>query len=348
LIKFFLVAIFLFDCTNENAYILLMNPLLHQIRACLHSDLAEYDRTLAQIMSSNVALVDKVAKYLVRHRGKGLRPLLVIICARMVGEPNKNTYLVAALVEILHTATLVHDDVIDEAEVRRSFPSINALWRNKISILMGDYLLAKSLISATATGSLEIMEILAHTAKRLSKGELLQIEKSRKMDISEQEYYRIVSDKTAALLSACCELGCLTARDIREDRQALARYGENIGIAFQIKDDLLDFEGKENILGKHVGADLKGKKITLPLIVSLNNAPGREKNFILKMLKKGVTNDDIKKIISFCEQYGGIRQAYQTAKDYAEKAKQSIASFPDNTYKDNAIKFVDYVISRKK
>jgi len=299
-------------------------------------------------MSSNVALVDKVAKYIVRHRGKGLRPLLVVICARMMGEPNKNTYLVAALVEILHTATLVHDDVIDEAEVRRSFPSINALWKNKISILMGDYLLAKSLISATATGSLEIMEILACTAKRLSKGELFQIEKSRKLDISEQEYYMMVSDKTAALISACCELGCMTVRNTPEDRQALAKYGENIGIAFQIKDDLLDFEGKENILGKHVGADLKGKKITLPLIASLNKATGRERTMVLKLLKKGVTDNDIKEIISFCERYGGLNQAYQTAQQYALLAKQSVEHYPDDQYKDNAIKFVDYTISRKK
>jgi octaprenyl-diphosphate synthase len=266
----------------------------------------------------------------------------------MMGEPNKNTYLVAALVEILHTATLVHDDVIDEAEVRRSFPSINALWKNKISILMGDYLLAKSLISATATGSLEIMEILARTAKRLSKGELFQIEKSRKLDISEQEYYMMVSDKTAALISACCELGCMTIRNTTEDRQALAKYGENIGIAFQIKDDLLDFEGKENILGKHVGADLKGKKITLPLITSLNNAPGRERTVVLKLLKKGVTDNDIKEIITFCERYGGLKQAYQTAQQYAQIAKQSIEHYPDDRYKDNAIKFVDYAISRKK
>ncbi len=178
-----------------------MNPLLNHIRVSLRAELEEYHRTLSRIMSSDVALVDKVAKYLVRHRGKGLRPLLVLISSRLVGDANNNTYLVAALVEILHTATLVHDDVVDEAEVRRSFPSINALWKNKISILMGDYLLAKSLISATETGSLEIMEILAQTAKRLSKGELFQIEKSRKLDISEQEYYRLVSDKTAALIS---------------------------------------------------------------------------------------------------------------------------------------------------
>jgi octaprenyl-diphosphate synthase len=299
-------------------------------------------------MSSDVTLVDKVAKYLIHHRGKGLRPLLVLVSARIIGEPNQNTYRVAALVEILHTASLVHDDVIDEAEVRRSFPSIKALWKNKISILMGDYLLAKSLISATETGSLEIMEVLAQTAKRLSKGELFQIEKSRKLNISEQEYYKLVSDKTAALLSACCELGCMTVKNVPEARQALAQYGENLGIAFQIKDDLLDYEGKENILGKHVGADLKGKKITLPLIISLKNAPSKEKGFILKLLKKGVNNDDIKHIISFSEKYGGLKQAYQAAASFAEKAKACITSYPDNVDKTNAMRFVDYVISRKK
>jgi len=325
-----------------------MNPLLYQIRSSLHNELEEYHLTLTRIMSSDVALVDKVARYLVRHRGKGLRPLLVLMSSRIVGTANQNTYLVAALVEILHTATLVHDDVVDEAEVRRSFPSINALWKNKVSILMGDYLLAKSLISATETGSLEIMEILAHTAKRLSKGELFQIEKSRKLDISEQEYYKLVSDKTAALLSACCELGCMTVRNNPTDRQVLAQYGENIGIAFQIKDDLLDYEGKEHVLGKHVGADLKGKKITLPLIISLKNAPGSEKSYVLKLLKKGVSREDIEYIIAFNERYGGLEQAYQAAVAFAEKAKTCLNNYPDNPYKENAVRFVEYVISRKK
>jgi octaprenyl-diphosphate synthase len=325
-----------------------MNPLLHQIRSAYRTELEQYDRTFSQLMASNVTLVDKVAKYLIRHRGKGLRPLLVLIGSRLVGEPSTNTYLVAALVEILHTATLVHDDVIDEAEVRRNFPSINALWRNKVSILMGDYLLAKSLISATRTGSLEIMDILAHTAKRLSKGELLQIEKSRKLDISEQEYFQLISDKTAALFSACCELGCITIKNTALDREALAGYGENLGIAFQIMDDLLDYIGKERILGKHVGADLKGKKITLPLIFSLNNTDQRDKKYILKLLKKGVTNQDVNYIISFCERSGGLQQAYETAVNFAARAKESIDHYPDNPYKDYAIKFVDYVISRKK
>jgi len=325
-----------------------MNPLLQHIRNSLHAELKEYDKTFTQVMTSNVSLVDKVAKYIVRHRGKGLRPLLVILSARMVGEPNHNTYLVATLVEILHTATLVHDDVIDEAEVRRNFPSINALWKNKVSILMGDYLLAKSLISATETGNLEIMKILAHTAKRLSKGELFQIEKSRKLNISEREYFQLISDKTAALLSACCELGCLTVRDVTEDRAALADYGENIGMAFQIKDDLLDFQGEKRIIGKDVGADLKGKKITLPLIISLNNAPDKERTFILKLLKKGVSGDDIKKIITFCEKYGGLEKAGKTALDFAARAKDSLRSYADNHNKDNAFKFVDYVITRQK
>jgi octaprenyl-diphosphate synthase len=325
-----------------------MNPLLHHIRTSLQSELKEYEKTFSQVMTSNVSLVDKVARYIVHHRGKGLRPLLVLLSARLVGEPNHNTYLVATLVEILHTATLVHDDVIDDAEVRRNFPSVNALWKNKISILMGDYLLAKSLISATETGSLEIMSILAHTSKRLSKGELFQIEKSRKLNISEQEYYQLISDKTAALLSACCELGCMTVRNVKEDRTALAAYGENIGMAFQIKDDLLDFQGEKRIIGKDVGADLKGKKITLPLIIALNKAPEKERSFVIKLLRKGVSGDDIRKIISFCAKYDGLEKAAQTALDFAQRAKESLHIYTDHTHKENAFKFVDYIITRQK
>ena len=325
-----------------------MDENLSKIRSFLKEDLDKYKTTLNKTLSSNVFLVDNISKYIVKHKGKGLRPLLVLLSARLLGVPNEKTYLVATIVELLHTATLIHDDVVDEAVVRRSFPSINAIWKNKISVLMGDYLLAKSLISATETENMEIMNMLANTAKRLSQGELFQIEKSRKLDITEEEYLNMISDKTAALISACCGLGAMTVSDNVEDKISLQKYGENIGIAFQIKDDLLDYQGDQRTIGKPVGADLREKKITLPLILSFKNSPTQEKRFILKLIKKGVTNKDVKRIFEFIHTYGGLVSAQKYSLSYAENAKQNLATIQDGPAKEKAYNFVDYIINRKK
>ncbi len=325
-----------------------MNPTLAKIRRSLKEELGQYEKTFREVMASDVKLIDRIAKYIVRRKGKGLRPLLVILSAKILGQPNRNTYIVASLVEILHTATLVHDDVVDDAHIRRNFPSINAIWKNKISVLMGDYLLAKSLISATETGSLVIMNILAETAKRLSKGELFQIEKSRRLNITESEYYQMISDKTAALISACCELGALTVNAADRDREAIKAYGEKLGLAFQIKDDLLDYQSSALILGKPVGSDLKEKKITLPLILALNIASDKERRSIIRLLKKDVSRQDIKKIIQFCEKYDGISNANHKTIELAGQAKQYIAYLPDSLEKENANKFVEYIVDRKK
>lgn len=325
-----------------------MHTLLRKVKKSLENDYSKYNRTFSRVMTSKVVLVDNIAKYVVRHKGKGLRPLLVLLSARILGQPTDATYKVASVVELLHTATLVHDDVVDDAVVRRNFPSINALWKNKISVLMGDYLLAKSLISATEIGNIEIMQILAETAKRLSQGELFQIEKSRKLDINEEEYYQLISDKTAALIGACCELGSLTVSDRIEDRENLRSFGENVGIAFQITDDILDYEGTQNIIGKAVGSDLKENKITLPLILSFKNAPEKEKRKIISLLKKGVNKDDIKNIYSFNLQYGGLDSAKKAASNFAQQAKENISHCKDGIYKENANLFVDYILSRKR
>jgi len=325
-----------------------MSKKLADIRSFLKKDLEIYNSTLTEVLSSNVFLIDNISKYIVKHKGKGLRPLLVLLSARLLGEPNKNTYTVASIVELLHTATLIHDDVVDNAEERRNFPSINAVWKNKISVLMGDYLLAKSLISATDTGELDIMYVLADTSKRLSKGELFQIEKSRKLDITEKDYLKIVSDKTAALLSACCLLGAMTVTKEEKEKQYLKQFGENIGIAFQIKDDLLDYQGDRTILGKAVGADLKEKKITLPLILAFKESPLREKKKILNIIKKGVTDKEIKAVNDFAENYGGLDAAHEYVSIYAEKARQDIADIKLSPAKTNAMNFIDYIINRKR
>lgn len=326
----------------------IMSENLASIKKFLKTDQDRYKNTLTKIISSNVFLIDNISRYIIRHKGKGLRPLLVLLSARLLGQPNEKTYQVASIVELLHTATLIHDDVVDEAIVRRGFPSINAIWKNKISVLMGDYLLAKSLISATETGQMQIMKTLAETSKRLSKGELLQIEKSRKLDITESEYLKIISDKTAALISACCELGAMTVSENEQEIDILRKYGENLGMAFQIKDDLLDYEGNQTLLGKPVGADIKEKKITLPLILSLKNAPDKEKKIIMKLVKKGAEQGDIKRIFEFISTYGGINEANAYVNNYANQARENIISLKESPAKEHALNFVDYIVTRKK
>ena len=325
-----------------------MHPLIRDIKKSLNSEFEQYKENLTFILKSDVAIIDNIAKYIVRHKGKGLRPLLVILSSKLAGEPNKNTYIVATLIEILHTATLVHDDVVDNSSIRRNFPAINAIWKNKVSVLMGDYLLAKSLISATETGSMEIMNLLAETSKRLSQGELFQIEKSRKLDITEKEYFKLISDKTAALISACTELGAITVKTSPEKQQALKQYGENLGIAFQIKDDILDYEGKLKIIGKPVGGDIKEKKITLPLIIAMKNAKTSEKKNIIKMLKKGAGGKDVQTVITFSMEKGGLSGAKESMEHYAVNAKKNLDIFSESIEKENAYKFVDYVIGRNK
>jgi len=311
-------------------------------------ELKKYDYVFNQLLTSNIQIIDTIVKYVVKNKGKRLRPILVIMSANLVGNPNENTYTVASVVELLHTASLVHDDVVDEAAIRRGFPTISAIWKNKIAVLMGDYMLSKCLIGATQTEQLEIMKVLAHASKRLSKGELLQIEKARKMNITEEIYYQIISDKTAALLGAASKLGALTTSDKTEDFENLLSYGENLGIAFQIQDDLLDYNGNQKLLGKPVGHDLKDKKITLPLIFALNQAESKTIKQIKKRIKKGVSKKDIKYIVEFVEDYGGISYAQNQQKKYVEKAKLAIADYPESIHKNALRNFVDFVIQRKK
>jgi octaprenyl-diphosphate synthase len=311
-------------------------------------DLKIYDATFKKLLASDVQIVDTIVKYVVKNKGKRLRPLLTLMAANLVGKPTPNSYIVASIVELLHTASLVHDDVVDEAAIRRGFPSINAVWKNKVAVLMGDYMLSKCLIGATQTSQLEIMEILAHASKRLSKGELLQIEKTRKMNITENDYYQIISDKTAALLGAASRLGAFSIAGNHEDADNLQAFGENLGIAFQIQDDLLDFNGNQKLLGKPVGNDLKDKKITLPLIYALNQAESHMQKQIKKRIKKGVSQKDIKFINEFVKDYGGIDYSVAQQSKYVERAKFSIDSYPNNMHKEALIDFVDFVIKRKK
>lgn len=299
-------------------------------------------------MQSNISIVDTVAKYMVKHKGKNLRPLLVLMSAKLCGKVNENTYTAAAVVELLHSATLVHDDVIDDSDLRRGFPSVKAKWKNKIAVLMGDYLLSKSLIGASESGDIQMIQILSNAAKRLTKGEFLQLQKSRKLDMNEADYIQMISDKTAALLSACSELGAVTSKVDAKKQKAMRNFGEYLGIAFQIKDDLMDYESKSAILGKPAGADLKEQKLTLPIIYALQQVPEKDAKAILKRVKKSMKRSDISEIISFVKEHKGLEYAEAKAKEYANKARKELELFEHEDIKEHIFEFIDYAINRKK
>lgn len=324
-----------------------MKKTLHKIFHPIEDDLKAFDTHFKEIMSSDIRLVDEVAKYLVKHKGKQFRPALLLVSARSVGEPNRDTYVTAAVVELLHTATLIHDDVIDDAELRRGFLTIHKIWKNKIAILMGDYLLAKSLIAATETGSLDIMNTVATVAKRLIKGEIFEIQKARKLDITEEDYFRMIADKTASLISACCELGALTVHATDEQREALRQFGEYLGIAFQIKDDLLDYESNSGILGKPALADLKDKKITLPLLYAFQSSPEEQRKKIVKMIRNGKVKKEVDYILKFVDDHQGLQKAREKAEDIKNRAIESLSILPDSPAKNVLETLADFVINRK-
>jgi octaprenyl-diphosphate synthase len=300
-------------------------------------------------LTSQVKIVDTIARYVVRSRGKNLRPMLVMLCSKMCGgEVTERSYRAAITIELVHTATLVHDDVVDGADMRRGMPSINAIWKNKMAVLMGDYLLANALISIVDIRSFDAMMLLSDATRRASQGELLQIDKSRRLDIDEPTYLKMVSDKTGALIAAACELGAITTTEDAADRRALRDFGEAIGVAFQIKDDLFDFEGVQSIIGKTKGRDLKEQKITLPLIHAMIRAPKEETKSVLRKIKNSVSSSDVRHIIDFTERYGGLGYAKQRLRDYSDQALAALDKFADSPSKDGMKKFVEYNIQRKK
>ena len=249
---------------------------ISEISHLIDEDLKRFNELFKQSLKSKVALVDLITRYILKQKGKKVRPLLVLLSSKIAGGVSGRSYRGAILVELLHTATLVHDDVVDNAETRRSFPSINAVWKNKIAVLMGDYLLSRGLMQAVDGSDYDFLKVITNTVRRMSEGELLQTSKTRKLDNDEETYFRIISDKTASLLSTCCEVGARAATEDDEKIKAMRDFGENLGIAFQIRDDILDFVGTSSLLGKPLGGDIKEKKLTLPLIYALKNSPADE------------------------------------------------------------------------
>ncbi len=321
---------------------------LSEISHTIENELKQFNELFKQSLKSKVALVDLITRYILKQKGKKVRPLLVILASKIAGQVNPRTYRGAILVELLHTATLVHDDVVDNSETRRSFPSINAVWKNKVAVLMGDYLLARGLMQATQSDDFDFLKVTSNTVKRMSEGELLQTSKTRKLDIDEETYFRIISDKTASLLSTCCEIGARAATTDPDSIEALKNFGENLGIAFQIRDDILDFVGTSSILGKPLAADIKEKKMTLPLIHALRQAQKDESKKIIKMIKSGDKKINVDEIIAFINKYKGIEYADSMALKYANAAKQNLSNFTNLQAKQDLEDIVTFVVERTK
>lgn len=321
---------------------------LADISRPIQQHLGPFDEVFRRSIRSNIGLVDLVTRYILHQKGKKVRPLLVLLTADLCGGVTEKSYRGATLVEILHTATLIHDDVVDDADTRRGLASINAVWKNKIAVLMGDYLLSKGLLLSLEHDDYLFLKTTSTAVKRMSEGELHQIQKSRKLDMDEETYLRIIGDKTASLISTCCEIGAASATDDPEKQRLMREYGENVGIAFQIRDDLLDYIGRKSITGKPTGLDLSEKKLTLPLIHAIRQAPAGEGKEILGMIKSGGKKMNVRRVVDFVTAHGGIDYAAARAVYYAGRAKETLDCFPDSPSKESLVAFADFVVERNK
>lgn len=320
---------------------------IEEIKSPIAKEIKEFEQKFRVSMKSSVPLLDRITFYIVNRKGKQIRPLFVFFSAELCGGISETTYRAAALVELLHTATLVHDDVVDDAFERRGFFSINALWKNKIAVLVGDYLLSKGLLLSLNNDDFNLLKIVSDSVKKMSEGELLQIEKARKLDIKEEVYYEIIKNKTASLIASCCACGAASANASSETVEQLRLFGEKIGISFQIRDDLFDF-GSENT-GKPNGIDIKGKKITLPLIYALNNSSYLERRKIINLIKNlNSNNNDVRQVVDFVYKKGGIDYATKIMQNYYTDAMSILKSFPEVAARQSLEKLVKFTIERGK
>jgi octaprenyl-diphosphate synthase len=320
---------------------------LSEISQPIKSELDKFSQIFRESLRSKVGLVDLVTRYIIRQKGKKVRPLLVLLSAKVCGGINERSYRGAVLVELLHTATLVHDDVVDNADKRRGLWSINKVFKNKIAVLMGDYLLSKGLLISMEGKDYDFLEVVTDTVKRMSEGELLQIQKTRKLDIDEETYFKVISDKTASLIETCCTIGAMSASTNPEYISAMREFGKNLGISFQIRDDVLDYEGSLSITGKRTGGDIKEKKITLPLIYSLNQVSKVRATEIRKIIKNGKEKPKVDLVINFVKENNGIDYAVGQAREYATLAKDALNKLPDSQSKLALEALVDFVVDRK-
>ena len=321
---------------------------IKEIEQLLNKDLKSFQKVFKTAMDSKIPLLDIVLRYIHKQKGKRMRPMFVFLSAHICGKSNGATARAASLIELLHTATLVHDDVVDEAEKRRSLFSINALWKNKVAVLVGDFLLSKGLSLSLAAKDHEVLEIVSEATREMAEGELLQIEKARRLDIKEEIYFEIIRKKTATLISSCCAAGAASVNAEDEIIEKMKQFGEYVGIAFQIKDDIFDFQ-KTNTIGKPQGIDIKEQKMTLPLIYMLNNLSASERRKAITVVKKYYNNPEkVSALVDQVNASGGIEYAEKQMYAYRDKALEILKEFPESEYQTAMIKLVNYTCERKK
>ncbi len=320
---------------------------VYDIRKPIELEMDVFEEKFSKLMLSNVPLLNRITHYIIKRKGKQMRPMLIFLCSKLLnsGKLNEKVYRGASVIELIHTATLIHDDVVDESNKRRGFFSINAIWKNKIAVLVGDFLLSKGMLLCIDNKDYDILDVISESVKQMSEGELLQIEKSKKLDIDEETYFEIIKKKTASLISSCCKIAAISVGSKPNQIKKIARLGLNIGIAFQIKDDLFDY-GKRRI-GKPRGIDIKQKKLTLPLIYTINNVERREKKWLISSLKKSKKNKAlINQIISLVKETGGLDYAIEKMNMYHKLALDELETFDDSSYKKSLKKMINYVIQR--
>ncbi len=316
-----------------------------EIKRLIQPELTAFEDKFAAAVKSRIPLLDRIMHYIVKRKGKQIRPMFVFLSAKLAGEVNETTYRTAALVELLHTATLVHDDVVDDADERRGRFSINALWKNKIAVLVGDYLLSKGLLLSLDNGDFEILRILSSAVKEMSEGELLQIEKTRKLDIEEDIYFNIIKGKTASLLASCCAAGAYSTSSDRELADRMHVFGQKVGIAFQIKDDLFDYGSQK--IGKPTGIDIREKKMTLPLIYTLRKVDKRTARHLIYIIKnQGHLKHKVQEVVQCVIDNGGIEYAAAQMHTYQQQAFDVLHTFPENEIRNGLEQLVRYTTER--
>ncbi len=321
---------------------------IERIKAPIVDEMEVFEKKFRTSMRTNVVLLNRITAFIVSRKGKQMRPMFIFLTAKMLqNEVTDRTYRGASVVELIHTATLVHDDVVDESDYRRGFFSLNALWKNKIAVLVGDFLLSKGLLLSIDHGDFDLLRIISVAVKEMSEGELLQIEKARKLDITEAVYYEIIRQKTATLIAACTAMGAASVGSDEDTIKEMHKFGELVGMAFQIKDDLFDYS--EAAIGKPTGIDIKEQKMTLPLIYTLNTVSPKEKKWIINTVKKHHNNKKkVRELITFVKEHGGIEYTIQKMKEYHQAALNILAKYPHNEAKESLELMLNYVIERKK
>ncbi|PKD44727.1 polyprenyl synthetase family protein [Rhodohalobacter barkolensis] len=320
---------------------------LKEITAPIQNDLTTFRTFFKNELRSDVFVLDQIIQYLLRQKGKEIRPTLVFMTARMFGKIDNRSFVAATMIELLHTATLIHDDVVDEADLRRDFLSINKLWKNKAGVLLGDFLLSKGLLVALDHKEYQLLHVLSDAVRKMSEGELRQLKTSKLFNMTEERYFQIISEKTASLISACCECGAIAATDDEKVMSGMREIGMNIGIAFQIKDDLFDY-GIDNV-GKPTRNDIQERKVTLPLIKALEKAPALEQLKIRRLMKKRKKKtSNVNEIVNFVHKYDGLKEAEKSMGEYAEKALKTLNALPVQQGAEDFVSLIQFIINRKK